>query len=103
MTDYSSDNAVYELWVLLRRASLVILKVRNKELRQFGISSSEAAVLVAVNDLDNAATPSNISKHLLREAHSVSSLITRMETEGLLNKSPFLVAQPPTTVRNIME
>jgi len=77
----------YNLWILLRQAGDSILKAREKELSQHGISARKAAVLLVVDTLDNKATPGELSRWLLREPHSISAILTRMEQEGLVNKT----------------
>ncbi len=62
-------------------------KARAKELSKYGITPEEAALLAVVNTLGNKATPSEISRWLLREPHSTSGLLKRMEKDGLVRKS----------------
>ncbi len=81
-----NKNTLYELWVLLRRSTHVIMKARDQELRKYGISSVEAAVLDVASDIGDKATPTVISRELLREPHSISVLIGRMVEKGLLSK-----------------
>jgi len=81
-----STNLDYHLWIFLHRTSHIVLRAREKELAQYGISTAKAAVLDIVRAIGHKATPALISRHLLREAHSVSGLLSRMEKEGLVNK-----------------
>ena len=76
----------YELWVLLHQTTDAISKARGKELTKYRISQMQAAVLFIVDVLGNKATVSEIARWLLREPHSVSGLVTRMEREGLVRK-----------------
>ena len=91
MRNSSSVNKDFSLWVLLRQAKDMVLKATQKELSQYGISPEEAAVLSIVQFLDNQATPSEISRWLLREPHTVSGILSRMEKKGLLSKIKDLV------------
>ena len=50
------------------------------------IFSIEAAVFFIVEVLVNKPTVSEIARWLLREPHSVSGLVTRMERRGLVKK-----------------
>ena len=86
MKKLSSNDIVYDLWVLLRRTSHVIWKVRERELAQYGIAATQAGVLHIVQAIGRKATPAEISRRLLREPHSVSGLLARMEREGLIRK-----------------
>jgi DNA-binding MarR family transcriptional regulator len=76
----------YSLWVLLNQARDSMHKAREKELAQYGISSSQAAVLFISKMIDCEVTPSEISRWLLKEPHTVSAIISRMERQGLLKK-----------------
>lgn len=77
----------FGLWLLLIRAKDVIHKARHEELWQGGISSStEAGILFLVRSLSDRATPAEISRHLFRRSHGISTLISRMEKKGLVRK-----------------
>jgi DNA-binding MarR family transcriptional regulator len=72
--------------VLLRRGTHQLSKIRDRELRKFGLSPISAGVLVAIQDIGDDATPAKISRQILREAHSISELVDRMEKKGLVTK-----------------
>jgi len=59
---------------------------RERELAQYGISSRTAATLLVVWAMDNKATPTDISRWLLREPHSVTGLLDRMERDGYIHR-----------------
>jgi len=77
----------YRLWVLFQHVSDTLLKAREKELSEYGISAIQARVLFVIKAIGNKATPTEISRWLLREPNTVSSLLTRMEKEGLVSKT----------------
>ena len=70
----------------MRRTSHVVLKARQRELAQYGFSPVTSAVLFTVQAIGHDATPVEISRYLLREPHSVSALLSRMEREGLVGR-----------------
>jgi len=77
----------YELWVLLHQAETATFRARDKELSNYGISAMWAAVLYIVQVIEYVglqATPSEISRWLFRRPHGVSTLLRRMEKEGLV-------------------
>ena len=74
------------LWTVLHQARDAIFKFREKELQKIGISTAIAEVLFIVQTIGYRATPTEISRHLLREFHSVSSILSRMEKKGLVKK-----------------
>jgi len=75
-----------KLWWLILRTRRAMRKARSKELLQYGVTPEEAAVLIAANKIGHEATPSKISRWLLREPHSTSGILIRMEKEGLVRK-----------------
>ncbi len=76
----------HALWQAFTRTHHVISKVRQKELRQHGMTVEEAAVLFTVLRLKGNATPAAISRQLFWELHSVSEQLSRMEAKGLVRK-----------------
>lgn len=74
------------LWVMLHQARDAIFKVREKELKKYNISTIKAAVLFNIQAIGYEATASEIARHLLRESHSVSTILGRMEKQGLVKK-----------------
>ena len=80
-----NGNMIY-LWTVLHQARDAIFKFREKELQKIGISTAIAEVLFTIEDIGYRATPTEISSHLVREFHSVSSILSRMEKKGLVKK-----------------
>jgi MarR family multiple antibiotic resistance transcriptional regulator len=76
----------YYLWVLFSQTRDAILKVRERELHSYHISERHAQILFIVNLIGRNATPAKISRWLLREPHSISEIIDRMEKQGILKK-----------------
>ncbi|MDP2918698.1 MAG: MarR family transcriptional regulator [Dehalococcoidia bacterium] len=81
-----STDQDYNLWVLMRQARDAMVKAREKELGKYGISSIQAAVLFNIQAIGPEATPAEISRRLVREPHSVSGLLGRMEKLGLIKR-----------------
>jgi len=77
----------YNLWVLLHQTTDALLRARQKELDQFDISVIEVGVLVVTQAIGEKATPSEISRRIFREPHTVSALLNRMEKKGLVKKT----------------
>jgi len=77
----------FGLWLRLVRTKDVIHRAREEELRAGGIeSSTQAAILFLVRELGDRATPAEISRHLFRRSHGISTIISRMESKGLVKK-----------------
>ena len=80
---FPSDHD-YSLWYTIRRAHEAIHKVRKSELRLHRLSTIETGVLLVVNTAKKGITPAEISRQLLKDPHSISQLLRRMEKKGLL-------------------
>jgi len=76
----------YELWILLAQTRDLMYKARRQELTKHNISPRQSAALFIVQSLGEEATPVEIARHLVREHHSVTELLSRMEKDGLLRK-----------------
>lgn len=87
MQDIRVDDVDFRLWVLLDRTRRAVHKLRSKELRRYGISAAEAAVLFfteLISSNGRVTTPTELSRWMLREPHSVWTLLQRMEDKGLI-------------------
>jgi len=87
MKNLLSVDEDYNLWVLLYQTTDAVLRARQKELNQYSISVIEVGVLVVIQAIGEKATPSEISRRIFREPHSVSALLNRMEKRGLVRKT----------------
>lgn len=86
MNKHISEDPNYKLWVLLHQTRDVFHKVREKEVAKYGITAVQSAVLFVISANDGETTPGIISNWLLREPHTISTTLTRMEKQGLVNK-----------------
>ena len=82
----SSTDEDYNLWVLMRQVRDAMGKARERELGKYGISSIQGAVLFNIKEIGRETTPAEISRRLVREPHSVSGLLSRMEKQGLIKR-----------------
>jgi DNA-binding MarR family transcriptional regulator len=83
---YSYSDEDHDLWILLTHARYAIYRAREKELHRYGVSPEQVGVLFIVQALGNRATPSEISRYILRQPHTVSALIERMAEKGFVTK-----------------
>jgi DNA-binding MarR family transcriptional regulator len=84
LSDGDEDHDLYHLFT---RARYLTFRAREKELQRYGLTPEQAQLLFTIRALNNKATPSEISRILIRKPHSVSSLVDRMEEKGLIQKS----------------
>jgi DNA-binding MarR family transcriptional regulator len=86
MASSSPRDKDYEPEVLLYQTRDAMSKTRDKEVAKYGFSRMQIALLFVINYLGNKPTVSEIARCLLREPHSISGLVTRMEKKGLVRK-----------------
>ena len=82
-TSVTADEE-YALWTLLSQVNDGMLRARDNELRTFGISAVQVGVMYALNNITGPPTPSEISRWVFREPHTVSAALERMEKQGLV-------------------
>ena len=87
MKDLPSADEDYSLWALLGQAADATLRARQRELDRYGISAAQVAALFVIQAIGEKATPAEITRWLLRESHTVTELLSRMEREGLVTKT----------------
>jgi DNA-binding MarR family transcriptional regulator len=74
------------LWQILARTDHAVAKMRQKELHQYGITMNDSIVLFTVLRLKTLASPTNISRQLFWEPHTVSGQLKTMENKGLVRR-----------------
>lgn len=84
---YSYSDEDHDLWMLLTHTRYAIYRSREKELLRYGVSPEQVGVLFIVQALKDKATPSEISRFIMRQPHTVSALIERMENKGFVKKT----------------
>jgi DNA-binding MarR family transcriptional regulator len=75
---------VYGTWWMITIAQRAMSKARRKELLPFGITNEQAAVLNIVHSIGENATPTEVSRAMIREPNSTASIIYTMERKGML-------------------
>ena len=78
----NEDN--YTSWLLLDFTRFVVARLRDYELSKIQITPEQAAILQILNRRNGKATISEISSAWMRRLHSVSTLVRRMEKQGLV-------------------
>ncbi len=98
--DSINDDDDYNLIALICQTGHAFSLARTRELSKYGLSMMRAAVLLVLQTRDNNATPTEISQWLLREPHTISALLDRMEKDGLIRRYRDL--RKRNTVRVVM-
>ena len=79
------DNKYRLAWLIFRVRTL-LYRTRDKELTSYDVKPRQAAVLIVASAIGDKATPAEISRWLLREPHTVSGILDRMEKKGLVKR-----------------
>lgn len=80
------SDEYFILWVLVAQCRDAILRARERDYARFGISNERRAILFIVENSGGRATPVEIARDLFRELHSVTEMLKRMETDGLVTR-----------------
>jgi DNA-binding MarR family transcriptional regulator len=87
LTESLVDNEDLKLLITLHSTTDVLLKLREDELSQLGVTSRQLAVLTAVQGIGHTSTPLKIARWLDRQPHGISTLVDRMVKVGLVTKT----------------
>ena len=87
MSNEKPTEQEHRLWILLHQTRDAILKIRDNELSKHGLTATEFGALHVINIIGGEATPAMISKCMLRQHHSVTALLKRMEKKGLISRT----------------
>jgi len=85
---YPCEDRDQALWLLLEQTRNSIYKARELELEQYGVSAVQAGVMFVIHTMGGRTRPADIARWLVREPHSISGLLTRMEKDDLLRRVP---------------
>jgi DNA-binding MarR family transcriptional regulator len=81
-----APDEFFYLWVLLAQIRDAMLRARDRDYAQVGISNERAAILYIIEANGGHATPVEITREFFRELHSVTGMLKRMEDAGLISR-----------------
>ena len=89
MKNNSTKERDHDMIVLLHHVRDMTYKAREKELNKYGITPTQSAILdtiklFEVNKVE--VTIDKLARHLFRAHHTISTILTRMENDGLIRK-----------------
>ncbi len=87
-TQYPCNDRDQALWLLLEQTRNAIYKARELELEEYGVSTVQAGVMFVIHTMGGRTRPAEIARWLVREPHSISGLLSRMERDGLIKRVP---------------
>ena len=77
----------FALWAMIIQTRDMLFRARDTELGQYGITAVEARALFVINLIGDSTTPAMISKLIMRGHNTVTALLTRMESKGLISRT----------------
>jgi len=77
----------YTLVAQIMQVADIFFKVRERELLPHNLSATAAEILFLVDAMGEEVTPARITRMMMREPHSVSGILKRMETHGLIKRA----------------
>ena len=77
----------YNIWLILGHIHQALAKASERELHPHDITLEQADTLFCIQVLGNEATLNMLSHCMIREHNTVSALINRMESKGLVSKA----------------
>jgi len=87
MEELTQKDPIFNLWLLMTKTRRVIFKRRERELLPYNLTPEQCEILYIVKNLGNEAFTSKIARLMLREVHTISSIVSRMVERGLLTKT----------------
>jgi DNA-binding MarR family transcriptional regulator len=86
VTELLITDKDHEVAILIQQARDTLFIAYQKELSKYGISATQATALFIINACGNNVSISDITRWVRRKHHSVSTLLSRMEQQGLITK-----------------
>jgi DNA-binding MarR family transcriptional regulator len=87
-TEFRSHDDINDhyLWGLLEHARSIVLRARELELSQYGITIEQMSILHALLIHGGSATIDEMATTIIRQYNSVSTIVNRMSALGLVRK-----------------
>jgi DNA-binding MarR family transcriptional regulator len=82
----NTGDELFNLYLLFTETSDLLRAARRRELDGYKIRPARSAFLLAIQSLGDRATPSILARQLIREPHSVSEMLRKMEGEGIISR-----------------
>ena len=82
-------NSSYNMYVHIHMTQKALLNARYSEVKAFGITIMELALLTILKGHSGEPTPAQIARLIMRRRSTVSGLLNRMERNGLIKRSEY--------------
>jgi len=86
MSNDDSHGNLRTLWHELRIARALALEMRNRELKELGITRCQALLFFAMRSAGEKATIAELARWTGQKPHGLSALVGRLEAQGLVER-----------------
>ena len=83
---FKLDDPQLSAWLLLHQTYNMVVKIEDTVLARIGISNQKYAALIAMKYIEGPVTPSDIAHWLDRNTNTITTLVDRMEKNGLVKR-----------------
>lgn len=89
MTTTATNHAeFFTTWSVFNQAYGLLYKNLDQRMTKLGTSQAQAAVLVILKSVDGLVPLSHLARLLVQEPQSITSLVDRLEAQGLVRRVP---------------
>ncbi len=86
MSDETPVVNLHRLWHLFRIAHSLGMEMRNRELKELGITRCQATLFFAMRSAGDKATIAELARWTGQRPHGLSALVSRLEAQGLVKR-----------------
>ncbi len=83
---FTFDNPLLRTWLLLHQTSNLVVKAEDAVFGKEQLTSQQHAVLLAMKYIEGPVTPSVIGHWLDRNTNTITTLVDRLEKDGLVKR-----------------
>ena len=76
----------YKLWHLLRVSRTLAVEMRNRELKDLGITRCQSILFYAMRSAGENATLAELARWTGQKPHGLSALVSRLEAQGYVRR-----------------
>ncbi len=84
---FTFDNPLLRTWLLLHQTYNLVVKAEDAVFAKVGLTTQHHAVLIAMKYIESPVTPSDIAHWLDRNTNTITTLVDRMEKDGLVKRA----------------
>lgn len=83
---FTFQNPMLKTWLQIHQIHNLMRRVENSILSDLGLTDRKHSVLLALENLENPVSVTDVARWLDRNPNGISMLVNRMEKDGLVNK-----------------